>query len=72
MPLGTEEAGRVLASMGRHLPNQALGLALGTMPAESREETPTYPWPARELASSKLFLPQEGSPTPKPSTIATW
>lgn len=48
MPLGRQEAGRVLVSVGLHLPSQALGLVLGTMPAKSREETPTHPWPARE------------------------
>lgn len=44
--LGTlerRETGTVLASKDLCLPSQALGLALGTRPAESREETPIYP-----------------------------
>lgn len=37
------EAGIVLASIGLCLPSQALGLALGIMPAECREESLTHP-----------------------------
>lgn len=56
-----------MASMGLCLSSQALGLALGTMPAESREEAPTHPRPAREDGGweekggtiSKLLLPQK-------------
>lgn len=43
MPLGRWEAGIVLASIGLCLPSQALGLALGIMPAECREESLTHP-----------------------------
>ena len=73
--LGTlerRETGAVLASMELCLPSQALGLALGTRPAERREETPIYPrkdggWEVPPPSSS---FPQEGSPTPMPSVTA--
>lgn len=42
-PWGGWEAGIVLASIGLCLPSQALGLALGIMPAECREESLTHP-----------------------------
>lgn len=62
--------GTVLASLGLHLPSQALGLTLGTMPVENREEMPTQPMPGQRGrgkgdTTSKL-LPQEGNPAIKP------
>lgn len=64
--------------MGLCLSSQALGLALGTMPAESREEAPTHPRPAREDGGvggeGRHYLqappPPEGRANPKPSLIA--
>lgn len=62
---GEAEAGIVLASMGLRLPSQALGLALGTMPAESREETPTHPWPARKDGAAGREGPPPSSSFPR-------
>lgn len=72
MPLGRWEAGIALASMGLCLPSQALGI----MPAESRNShspTPSQPERTRRKGgtTSKLLLPQEGSPSSKPIVIAT-
>lgn len=73
--LGTlerRETGTVLASKDLCLPSQALGLALGTRPAETREEPPIYPRKDGGMGgpTSRLLLPQEGSPTPMPSVTA--
>lgn len=63
--LGSWEAGTVLASMGLCLLSQAPGLALGSMPAESREESlPTNLGSWRRWGkegTSKPLPPQEGS-----------
>lgn len=57
-------------------PSQALGRALGTRPAESREETPTHPWPAKRVGGGRHHLQAPPSPrgqsnTPKPRVSAT-
>lgn len=55
----------VLAFLKLNVPNRAPGLALGTMPAESREEThPTLAIQrgmGKEGTTSKLPLLQDGS-----------
>ena len=56
--------------MGLRLPGQALGLALGTMPAESREETPTYPSQPERMGEGRHHLQAPPSPRGQSSSKA--